>query len=204
MKYKYALITVITLLLLIPTFTYAIFVDTEKSPNNTFTALTLDTELEPSYTPLNLSIDDPLHSFFSYKIHNVGTTTTSNKLTISNISNQTFADLVNVEVSLNETTIIYNGILSNLNIYDFLDQIPGQYDKVGFIFSMTNENLELTAGQHLSFVFTNHSWLETSSPNVGFFDNEYLTVNISNNTPILRSIFNAEIEPLPIDILNEI
>ncbi len=185
MKFR-TIVIAIWILIVVPTMAYGLFMDSETSTGNSFSATTLDTQLTPELTSpvLNITYELPFPST-SFMLTNTGQLTTNNVLTIVEVSNPTFAFLINVEVKLDDTTTIYNGPLNLLNIStSYLTQIVGQTNKLGFTFSMLETDYTSTPQESVTFKLKNHAWQDTLPFGSGFFDNEYMEITLSNPSEI--------------------
>ena len=170
----------ITILLILPTIIYATLFDTELSSSNTFSATTLDSQFTPS-SMLILDIADEGQRDFTISLENIGNLPTSNNLSIELVSNPVFFSKVNVAAKLNGV-IQYTGSLGSLNLADYLDQNSSDSDSLQFILSISEEDLELTAGQTLEFKIINTSYQQGGSSNTGFFDKEVRFIEVNNST----------------------
>ena len=172
----------ITILLILPTIIYATLFDTEQSNSNTFSATTLDSQFTPS-TMLILDITDEGQRDSTMSLENIGNLPTSNNQSIELVSNPVFFSKVNVTVKLNGV-IQYTGSLGSLNLTDHLDQNSSDLDSLQFILSISEEDLELTAGQKLEFKIINTSYQQGGLSNTGFFDKEVRLIEVNNSTII--------------------
>jgi hypothetical protein len=180
MKLKTILVS-IWVLIIVPTMTYALFIDTETSVGNTFSATTLQTQLTPEAIPVELDIkhEVPFVST-SFTLTNIGQLNTVNSLSIQGITNPAFADKITVQVVLDETTTIDTVALSSLNIFDYLFQNVGQTNKVGFIFSISEDNYNATPQESVTFTIKNYARQSGMAFGNGFFDNKSMSITINN------------------------
>jgi hypothetical protein len=179
-KVIYTLTILMLMVILLPSIAYAILFDIETSTGNTFTASTLDAQISPS-TWLELDIADPNERTIQFTLENIGQLKTSNNIYIENMSNLSFSDLITAELKLNGTTQ-HTGILTDLNISDYLDQDTSQLDSIVITLAISNDDLETTAGQTLEFTIISKSYQLDGDPNIGFFDREAKLVKITNST----------------------
>ncbi|MHC1716739.1 MAG: hypothetical protein AB9915_02560 [Candidatus Dojkabacteria bacterium] len=206
MKLKTILIA-IWIVIVLPTTVFAFFKDTHTSSGNTFSATTLDTNLTPSYpSPIIREIlygGTPEQTVeFSFILTNTGSLNTQNRLQAIDISNPSFASKIWLEVTMDETTPLYSGYLDSFIKNSYLIQIPTQVNKVGFTFSISETNYLATPEQTVTFKMQNHAWQTTLPYGSGFFDNEYIELQLTNplTIPSLSSSISGFIEYNPFNI----
>lgn len=207
MKFRIIVIA-IWMLIIVPTMTYGLFIDTEISTGNTFSATTLDTEINPEFTPPIIRKITYEEDFtFSFKLNNNGKLDTINNLSLSKIDNEKFAPLITVIVELDSVGIIYKGPLDKLEINEYLVQTAGQGNAISLTFSITKEDYFNTPEESVKILIQNHAWQSTLPYGSGFFDNEYIDVALINPLIILPIIpigSVADITPYnPLTILEE-
>jgi len=187
MKIKTFLIS-IWVLILLPTMTYSLFVDTETSVGNTFSASTLVTNLYPEFPEV---IEKELISngevTFIVKLNNTGELDTQNSISIPMINNKEFASLIKTEVRLNDNEIIYQGLLHELDIPKYLIQQPGQGDELKFIFFISEEDFKNTPEEFVNFKIQNHAWQTSMPSGNGFFHDQEIDVALVN--PLKKTEF---------------
>lgn len=179
MKIKIILVS-IWVLVIVPSMTYSLFVDTETSVGNTFSATTLEATLTPGTTSTNLNITftEPFTSTF-FTLTNVGQLNTINSLSVENISNTDFADKILVSVHYSDTPQHFPS-LTSLNMVDYLFQNVGDINRIDLVFSITEENYNNTAGETVTFTIKNYARQSGMPFGNGFFDNETMEITITN------------------------
>ena len=209
MRLKTILIA-IWVVVILPTTVFAFFKDTHTSTDNFFSATTLDTRLTPSNpSPIVRNIlygGTPEQKVeFSFILMNTGGMNTQNRLQAINISNPTFASKISVEVILDDITSLYSGDLNSLLTNSYLTQIPSQTNKIGLTFTISEANYLATPQESVSFRLQNHAWQTNQTYGNGFFDNEYVDVQITNNLPIPQPspLLENFVEYNPLNILQE-
>jgi hypothetical protein len=193
-------ITITLLILLIPSIALAVFLDTETSNGNTFSATTLDTEISPNTFDIDISI--PSNRETRFVLTNIGDLPVSNNIKIINISNLPFAQSIDVLLKTGSTTI-YQGPLNLLTKSNYLNLNSNQNTELTMIFNPLD--IATYDQQTLQFTIINHSYIQGGSPDQGFYDNEYIDFNIFN-TPIRenRSVENIFAPNEEINILNQL
>ena len=169
--------------MVIPSLTYALFVDRIPSTGNTFTSTTLETNIVPEFTPpivRTLTYEQPIS--FSFALYNIGELQSKNNIYVVDISNSELASVIDVQVILDDTTTIYTGKLDTLLINSYLTQNNGDSNKVSFRFSISETDYNNALNKDLSFRIQNHAWQSTLEYGKGFFDNEYIEVNFIEST----------------------
>ncbi len=169
----------IWVLVIVPSMTYSLFVDTETSVGNTFSATTLETTLTPETTPTNLNITFTEPYSTSFTLKNIGQLDTINSLSIESISNTTFAEKISVSVHYNDSTQYFTS-LTSLKMDDYLSQSVGDTNKVDLVFSVTEENYNNTAGETVTLTIKNYARQSGMPFGNGFFDNETMKITINN------------------------
>lgn len=193
MKIKTILVS-IWVLVIVPSMTYALFVDTETSVGNTFSASTLETHMYPESSGAivrNLIPDEEVS--FSLELVNTGKLDTQNSISIHTISNEKFASLIKTEVRLNGEKIIYQGYLNKLDIPKYLIQQPNQEDNLTFLFFISKSDYNNTPEEFVKFKIQNHAWQINMPHGSGFYHNQEINVALIN--PLIKL---QEVKPLPV------
>ena len=188
MKLKTVLIA-IWVLMIVPTMTYGLFFDTKTSQGNSFSASTLKTNLTPEKpSPVQLEFEN-IEEFpsTSFILTNTGQLTSRNTLSIENISNSSFVYKISINIELDETIPLYSGLLTSINIPDYLVQNSGQVNKVGFIFSISESDFDTTKGESVTFDVKNYAWQSTLPFGSGFSDSKSMRIVITNPLPTENS-----------------
>jgi hypothetical protein len=199
MTFKTIVITV-WILIVVPTMTYALFIDTHSSKGNTFSATTLETNSTTEFpTPIVRKITPEEKIVFSFKLYNVGKLDTQNTLYIAKNNNKDFLSLIWVDVILDETKPIYSGYLDKMEIPSYLIQPVGGANAISFTFSISEEHYNESPEEEVRFVIRNHAWQTTLPYGSGFFDNEDIDVTLTNPLPLplrtpAENIFEIKIE----------
>ena len=171
----------IWVLVIVPSMTYSLFVDTETSVGNTFSASTLETHIyteSPGAIVRNLIPDKEVS--FSLELVNTGGLDTQNSISIHIISNEKFASLIKTEVRLSGEKIIYQGFLDKLDIPKYLIQQPNQRDKLTFHFFISENNYNSTPEEFVKFKIQNHAWQTNMPYGSGFYHNQEINVALIN------------------------
>jgi glycerophosphoryl diester phosphodiesterase len=180
MKFKTVITTIITLFIL-PPLTYAVFFDKHTSPNNTFSATTLDSEINTTLkqeTKFELLPDKEIT--YSFSLTNIGELNTYNSIEIVKITDEKFASKIFSTVVLDEIDTIYKGPLNEMNIENYIKQNKKDTNKLAFSFTITEKDYDSTAGQQLEFVVVNNARQFEKISDTGFYDKESVHIILEN------------------------
>jgi hypothetical protein len=192
MKIKTILVS-IWVLIIVPTMTYALFIDTETSVGNTFSATTLQTRMySDSAPPIIRDLIPDNEVSFPLRLINIGGLETQNSISVPVTNNEEFASLIKTEVRLNEKEIIYQGTLDKLDIPKYLIQQPNQGDELTFIFFISASDYNNTPEEFVKFKIQNHAWQTNMLDGAGFYHNQEIDVAIIN--PLRKP---RDAKPLP-------
>lgn len=164
MKIKSILVG-IWVLIILPTMTYALFVDTVTSQGNTFSAATLTTQITPT-DPVTIDITEAGSFSTSFNVQNTGQINSENLLSIEATENLDFASKIVVDLNTNSFV-----------------QSPSISNSFTVSFTISQDDFENTQGESTTFSIENTAWQDGMPLGSGFSDNDTLEITLTNPNP---------------------
>ena len=183
MKIKKIIIAIL-IAVVFPSAAYAYFTSTYVSPGHVLSSASLKTEIIPN-DPIEEEITDEENVEFSFELRNSGDVSNQNELLFSEITNETFAEKINVVVE-KENVEIYSGNLVEVEIHSWI-QTAGLEETISFTFSISQDDFSKTYGEEVIFKIENLASQLNLEYGNGFFDQDYVEVKLINSGEELKN-----------------